>query len=302
MRANAADGRYGFIAEIVTLPAAPETNGIRQISIRDSRFEFNERGAIEYSSTGEENPNIYINRCLFANNGFQILDNFTTAAAAARFSLHNTQNFHYDSNMMWRNQGGLHVSAGSTNAISRLEGIIRFSAFSENQVFESVKLQGFGFQKLHLVYNYFGKNYAPYYDIVYVDQMLINASFNTFYNNTGTHVLDLTGYPRVQTEFQLFTNNFLVDNQALGHGYQFGSLYGYFPESVQKSVQKSAGGRQKRQTPTGQTSFEWWAVVGSDTERYRSTILAGSGQQKFERNYFHNPLNDFELTTVNKTK
>lgn len=61
--------------------------------------------------------------------------------------------------------------------------------------------------------------------------------------------------------------------------------------------------RQKRSNePTLKTSFEWYAYVGPDTERYRSTILAGTNQQHFQQNFFNNPLNSFEITTVNKSR
>ncbi len=50
------------------------------------------------------------------------------------------------------------------------------------------------------------------------------------------------------------------------------------------------------------TSFEWWANIGDDTDRYRSTVLAGNSKQVFQRNFFSNPENDYELTTTRKTE
>ena len=86
------------------------------------------------------------------------------------------------------------------------------------------------FQKVFIINNYFGKNRARYYDIVYVNRMTTNFTRNIFYNNTGTHIVDLTGYPRVRTEYQTFKNNYLYNNIALGHGYQYSQRYGYLPD------------------------------------------------------------------------
>ena len=123
----------------------------------------------------------------------------------------------------------------------------------------------------------------------------------------------------------VFLRNQLVGNIAFGHGYHFNQTYGYLPE-IQNPTRRVKRVREKRDfrfiqfqelitsrhtkimcnfvqqaTDSGGTSFDWWAHVGADVGRYRSTVLLGSAQQTLAYNYFSNPLNDFELTTSNRT-
>lgn len=44
-----------------------------------------------------------------------------------------------------------------------------------------------------VINNYFGKNRVRHHDIVLVDRMHCNFTHNLFYNNTGTHIVDMTG-------------------------------------------------------------------------------------------------------------
>lgn len=274
---------------------------------------------------GEVNPDLFVDQCYFGRNGYHVWGNFTTSDSAVRLDLHNTQNMKFQNSVFYRNEGGLRISAGSTSASARLEGVVKNCAFANNHYAETLRLEGRDYQLIYVLNNYFGKNWAPYHDTVFVNRILVNFTHNIFFNNTGLHIVDLTGYRQVATEFQTFYNNFLYDNLAMGHGYQFGVKYGYFPDGDVGYVYREQK-RKKRQTgenadvvflnnpfdrppqedlvpspgqfPVDGTSFEWWANVGLETERYRSTILAGTGQQHYEMNFFNNPLNDFELTTV----
>ncbi|VDO57306.1 unnamed protein product [Onchocerca flexuosa] len=60
MRANAANGIYGFIAEITVAPTLVQTYATDEVLIRRSRIERNDRGAIIYRNTGEIGPNLVI--------------------------------------------------------------------------------------------------------------------------------------------------------------------------------------------------------------------------------------------------
>lgn len=261
---------------------------------------------------GEINPDLTVDRCYLDHNGYHVWGNFTTSDAAAKFELHNTQNLMIQSSSFWRNQGGLHINAGSSLASTRLQGAIKNCAFGNNDYFETLKLEGRDYQKIFVINNYIGKNWCPYYDVVYVNRVICNFTHNTFYNNTGTHILDSNGFRTVANEFQTYYNNFFYDNIALGHGYQYNVDYGYFPEQEdyvfveQKRKKRDVSdidGRVIRQVHIQKdvTSFDWFANVGSDTGRYRSTIKVGTNQQQFRQNFFNNPLNSFEMTTVNES-
>ncbi|KRY89173.1 HHIP-like protein 1 [Trichinella pseudospiralis] len=307
LKANAADGTYGFLAEIVTVPAPPELSPIRQITLREVRFERNDRGAVRYACTGDINPDVEIDFCSFNFNGYHLWGNFTTNDGAVKMALYNTQNLRLENSMFFRNPGALHITASSSTPSARLLGLVRNCAFGNNYNSESLLLDGWDYQKFYVVNNFFGRNWSPYHDTVYVGEVWANFTHNTFYNNTGTHIVHLGGYRDVSTEFQIFYKNVLYDNIATGHGYQFPASYGYFgykqPAYVGSNYMRKRRHAWKAQAPresTSTTSFEWWANVGQQAERYHSTVFAGSPQEKFELNLFNNPNNDFELTTAAK--
>ncbi|KRY48456.1 HHIP-like protein 1, partial [Trichinella britovi] len=287
LKTNAADGTYGFLAEVVTVPAPPEPSPLRQITLREVRFERNDRGAVRFNF-----------------NGYHLWGNFTTNDGALKMALYNTQNLRLENSMFFRNPGAVHITASSSSPSARLVGLVRNCAFGNNYNYESLVLDGWDYQKFYVVNNFFGRNWAPYHDTVYVGQVWANFTRNTFYNNTGTHIVHLGGYRDVSTEFQIFYKNVLYDNIATGHGYHYPASYGYFghkqPAYVSSQLRKRRDVSQIHRTGSSSTSFEWWANVGDQAERYHSTVFAASAQEKFELNLFNNPNNDFELTTAAK--
>lgn len=44
-------------------------------------------------------------------------------------------------------------------------------------------------------------------------------------------------------------------------------------------------------------SFDWWTHVGTDSERYQSTVYAGISNILCRENTFNNPANPYELVT-----
>ena len=48
-------------------------------------------------------------------------------------------------------------------------------------------------------------------------------------------------------------------------------------------------------------TFKWYSHVGADIRRYRATIVAGSAAQVYGGNYIHNPSNDYEMTSANRS-
>ncbi|KIH48395.1 hypothetical protein ANCDUO_21537, partial [Ancylostoma duodenale] len=77
-------------------------------------------------------------------------------------------------------------------------------------------------------------------------------------------------YSRITSETQTFLYNNFENNIALGHGHQYMEQFGYLPEKEHDEFLR----RPRRQVITQEgVSFDWWAHVGTETERYRSTIL-----------------------------
>ncbi|VDK83930.1 unnamed protein product [Cylicostephanus goldi] len=61
-RGTAADGQYGFIAEISSIPSSPDSSAVDQIVVRGSRIENNDQGAIVYHNSGEMSPAVVIGK------------------------------------------------------------------------------------------------------------------------------------------------------------------------------------------------------------------------------------------------
>ena len=90
LRGTAADGEYGFLAEVSTLPSTPDGRNVDEVALRNSRFINNDRGAVEYRNTGEVGPNVMIEQCAIENNGYFLYGNISTSAQAVELHLHNT--------------------------------------------------------------------------------------------------------------------------------------------------------------------------------------------------------------------
>uniref|UniRef100_A0A914YDY3 Uncharacterized protein n=1 Tax=Panagrolaimus superbus TaxID=310955 RepID=A0A914YDY3_9BILA len=147
--------------------------------------------------------------------------------------------------------------------------------------------------------------------------MSANFTRNLITNNTGLNTVDTHGYSKISSDAQTFEYNYFEHNRALGHQLQYAESYGYQPDVVLDESKLrprkrrnamayqslKSGIKVKRQVLNQKgVSFDWWTHVGQETERYRSTILAGSSKQKFWYNVFNNPLNSYELTTSLQTQ
>lgn len=103
----------GFLAEIVTLPisVAGIDRDIRH-NISFSVFENNQRGAVYYTSAGEINPIITMQRNRFAANCVSLYGNFSTCQSAIHLDIQNTQDVFFYNNFVNKNIGGLFIQAG----------------------------------------------------------------------------------------------------------------------------------------------------------------------------------------------
>lgn len=90
LRATAADGEFGFVAEVSTLPSTPDSRNVEEMAVRNSRFEDNDRGAVLYRNLGEVGPNLVLEQCLAQRNGYFLFGNVSTSMQAMELHLHNT--------------------------------------------------------------------------------------------------------------------------------------------------------------------------------------------------------------------
>lgn len=76
--------------QISTIPSIPQEQKVEEITIRNSRFQNNDRGAVHYRSTGEIGPNLIIEQCLIDSNGYFLYGNISSSAQAMEIHLQNT--------------------------------------------------------------------------------------------------------------------------------------------------------------------------------------------------------------------
>ncbi|VDK79012.1 unnamed protein product, partial [Onchocerca ochengi] len=292
MRANAANGIYGFIAEITIVPALVQTYGTDEVLIRHSRIERNDRGAIIYRNTGEIGPSLVISNCMIQKNGYHLFGNISTTNYAIQLHFHNTLLAQFRNNLLMDNIGGLWMTALTTSPIARLIVIIRECAFMHNLNGTILVFLGNGNQKLWLFNNLIRNNYALHHDTVLLKGITANLTRNLFSNNTGSHNLDLRPNLPGPLDSYILYKNWFYNNVALGHGYQYQERYGYQPHYLEDEFMR----RPKRQIVMEEgLSFDWWTHVGTDSERYRSTVYAGISNVLCRENIFNNPINPYEL-------
>ncbi|KAK6754795.1 hypothetical protein RB195_013653 [Necator americanus] len=298
-RGTAADGEYGFIAEISSIPSSPDSSAVEQVVLRGSRIDNNDRGAVVYQNTGEMSPAVVIEECSLSRNGIHLFGNISTTNYPVELRLHNTMFLLFRGNSLAYNRGGLLVSAKSSSAVARLNAVVKNNLFTWNSNSTTVALYGNNYQMVTMLNNIISHNYALYHDTIKIQDMSVNLTRNVIFSNLGLHTVDSHGYSRITSETQTFLYNNFEDNTALGHGHQYMEQFGYLPEEEHDEFLR----RPRRQVITQEgVSFDWWTHVGSETERYRSTILAGSSQQSYRGNVFNNKKNAYELTTTKRTQ
>ncbi|VDL79133.1 unnamed protein product, partial [Nippostrongylus brasiliensis] len=298
-RGTAADGDHGFIAEISSIPSSPGAGTVEQVVVRGSRVDYNERGAVLYQNTGEMSPAVVIEDSSFSRNGIHLFGNISTSMHAVQLHLHNTMFVLFRGNSLAYNRGGLLMSARSSSAVARLNAVVKNNLFTWNSNSTTIALYGNNYQMVTMLNNIISHNYALYHDTVKIHDMSVNLTRNIFFANVGLHTVDTKGYSHITSETQTFLYNNFEDNIALGHGHQYMEQFGYLPDKENDEFLR----RPRRQVITQEgVSFDWWTHVGTESERYRSTILAGSSQQHYRGNVLNNKKNPYELATSKRTQ
>uniref|UniRef100_A0A914HL06 SRCR domain-containing protein n=1 Tax=Globodera rostochiensis TaxID=31243 RepID=A0A914HL06_GLORO len=301
LRATAADGDYGFLAEVATLPTAPiSSKPVDEVSLRVSRLLNNDRGALHYRNVGEMGPNVIIEQCVMDNNGYHLYGNISTSLQAMELHVHNTMLLLFRANSLRYNRGGVLLTANSSSPLARLSAVLKSNTLAFNTNSTSLALFGNGLQQATFLNNLIAHNYALYADTILINGISSNFSHNLIVSNVGWHTIDtenLNGVNSWHVPLHLLDNVF-EDNWSLGHGHQYMERYGYHDGNERDEFLSK---RPKRQILSQHgVSFDWWTHVGPrELSRYRSTVLIGSAhQQQIYKNLFNNPKNDFELTTT----
>ena len=172
----------------------------------------NEDGALLYKNVGEITPSIKIDHCWIENNGIAILN--LTSPPVIDVGLQSTTIFNFQNSFVSRNKGGMYVTATTPSAATKLRANITNNVFSFGTNGEVLNLTGHHYENFFLYENYFLNNTAgDYRDIIHVQNVVVNFTFNTVTRNTGHYVIRL--YNTEKTEaIQEYAKNLFSENNA----------------------------------------------------------------------------------------
>jgi len=231
-------------------------------------FENNQRGAVRYTSAGEINPILTMARNQFIDNCEDLYGNYSSCQSAIFLDVQNTRDVFFHNNFVSRNMGGLFLRAGSSGSATSLKGVLHNNVFSENRKRVSLHLEGrqtSPYQEIRLYRNYMTRNNVSHEPVVQMNQVVCNATWNTFFNNRGKEILYITGFDNVRLPiYQKFIHNGFHNNFA----------YGLHCDRT--TLKRCAWGS-------------------------RATVVAGSAGMEFVDNIFYNRENDYELVTLNRS-
>lgn len=167
-----------------------------------------------YQNVGEINPSVKIHRCWIENNGVSILN--LTSIAAIDISIQDTISFDFSNNFVSKNRGAMLFEARTRTIATALTGNITNNVFAYTSNGEALNMSGHHFQRVYVFNNYFFNNTAgDYRDVVHVQNVVVNFTYNTLMSNKGFHILSAYNTENINTAAsQLYTRNGFQDNNA----------------------------------------------------------------------------------------
>ena len=213
-------------------------------------------------------PIVTMQRNQVSRNCIDLYGNFSTCVSAINLDIQNTQDFFFYNNFVTGNIGGLYVKAGSAGTATALRGILHNNVFEENIKRTTLHLEGrqtSPYQQITMYQNYMTRSDVFHEPVVKMYQVVCNTSYNTFHNNKGKSIMEVTGFDNVRLPiYQSFTHNGFYNNFA----------YGLHCDHT---------------------------IFGRCRWGNRATVVAGSAGQEYVDNIFYNYLNDYELITLNRS-
>ncbi len=240
--ATGAREHMGFVAEVVTLPFSIVTqNRDLRHNMSFSVFDGNQRGAILYTSAGENNPIVTMQRNHLTDNCLSLYGNFSTCQSAIHLDVQNTQDVFFYNNFLTGNIGGLMIRAGSSGTATAMRAMLHNNVFEENLKKVTLNFEGrktTPYQQVTLFRNYVTRSNVSHEAVVRMMQVVCNATYNTFHNNRGKMIVEVrtksyfpylgenylclfltqvTGFHNVRLPiYQSFTHNGFYNNYAYG--------------------------------------------------------------------------------------
>ena len=181
-------------------------------NIKQTIINGNQNGALLYNNVGEINPSLMMDHCWIENNGLRILN--LTSPPILDIGLQSTKEFNLAHSFIGRNKGGTYIRATTPSAATKLRSNITNNVFAFNTNGEVLNLTGHHYERFMLWQNYIFNNTAgDYRDIIHVQNVVVNFTFNTITNNTGHYVLRLYNTEKTEAT-QEYTKNFFYRNNA----------------------------------------------------------------------------------------
>lgn len=181
-------------------------------NIKHTIMKGNQDGAILYNNVGEITPSFYVDHCWIEGNGVAILN--LTSPPIIDVGLQSTKKFNFQNSFVSRNKGGMYVEARTLSAATKLLANITNNVFAYGTNGEVLNLTGHHYEKIMLYENYIYNNTAgDYRDIIHVQNVVVNFTFNTVTNNTGHYVVRLYNTEKTEAT-QEYTRNLFSNNNA----------------------------------------------------------------------------------------
>ena len=259
MRASCGREHMGFIAEIIVFPTAQYLLTDTYIEVSDSTLVGNQLGALDYSSAGERNANVYVLRNRVTHNGVRYFNATTRATINAH--VQNTPKFYLGNNYVAHNWGGTRLRLYSGSGVLLTTTLVFNNLFYANRNGTCLDAHGelqLPYNELLVDKNTWLENETPRTELVRVQALLSKFTRNQLVYNRAARILYTRGFENVSTpRHQDVSFNMMRDNYAYG---------------IVNDLE--------------------------DPMRFRATMVAASLKQTYHANYLFNKDNDFELTAL----
>ena len=214
IHASGAAGKYGFIAEVFSMPAERQTRPPESL-IQRVKFERNQDGAVNYAAVGDMTPAVRLEECTIVDNGLGIYN--LTSEPIVKFDLQNSEALSVSRNLLLKNRGGLWVRVFTLGGGVPLESAnISNNYISRNTHGSSLHVEGHHLEVVSVSNNWIAKNKAGrLMPNVNLTGATVNFTSNVVYNNSGSHNIQLAGPERIDRGTSLLFNH-IYNNSAVG--------------------------------------------------------------------------------------
>jgi len=209
---------FGFIAEVLVYPTSQYLSTENYIELSDSEVYKSQLGALQYVSSGERNPNLYVLRNRFIMNGFEVFN--TTSMPTVDVCMQNTPKFYFGNNYIAHNYGGVAAKLHSGSGVLITSSVVYNNVFYMNKNDTCLSMRGeleLPYNELTVDKNVFIENHTPRSDLIVVSGLLSKFSRNQIIYNKGMRILFTQGFENVSTpRSQEIAFNLIRDNFAYG--------------------------------------------------------------------------------------